>query len=151
MRPASQEGQTQTCPHGGLPLSSVFHGGVRQNMFSPKGRMFQREREEKGDELLCSQIHKSDCISLPCEQPLEKSDLMPCVDTMDTGAGSSPQDSRPGGRECQQWDVRRSPGKISLSNSWHGEDNPTFAFSWENIFLFLRCHMEVNWKKKSKN
>nr|XP_044600054.1 uncharacterized protein LOC106838971 isoform X11 [Equus asinus] len=78
MRPASQEGQTQTCPHGGLPLSSVFHGGVRQNMFSPKGRMFQREREEKGDELLCSQIHKSDCISLPCEQPLEKSDLMPC-------------------------------------------------------------------------
>nr|XP_044600059.1 uncharacterized protein LOC106838971 isoform X16 [Equus asinus] len=92
-----------------------------------------------------------DCISLPCEQPLEKSDLMPC-DTMDTGAGSSPQDSRPGGRECQQqWDVRRSPGKISLSNSWHGEDNPTFAFSWENIFLFLRCHMEVNWKKKSKN
>lgn len=23
------------------------------------------------------------------------------VDTMDTGAGSSPQDSRPGGRECQ--------------------------------------------------
>nr|XP_044600053.1 uncharacterized protein LOC106838971 isoform X10 [Equus asinus] len=130
MRPASQEGQTQTCPHGGLPLSSVFHGGVRQNMFSPKGRMFQREREEKGDELLCSQIHKSDCISLPCEQPLEKSDLMPC-DTMDTGAGSSPQDSRPGGRECQ--------------------DNPTFAFSWENIFLFLRCHMEVNWKKKSKN
>nr|XP_014708881.2 uncharacterized protein LOC106838971 isoform X18 [Equus asinus] len=114
MRPASQEGQTQTCPHGGLPLSSVFHGGVRQNMFSPKGRMFQREREEKGDELLCSQIHKSDCISLPCEQPLEKSDLMPCVDTMDTGAGSSPQDSRPGGRECQVLYIRHWRARTEL-------------------------------------